>query len=82
MTSPELESSRPTQASVPEGWTRLKPEHLPLPTFWPAGFALGITFLFWGLISSWVVLAVGAILFIGCLAGWIAEIRHERKHHP
>ena len=88
MTTPRhpSDSSRPRAAgptvlTSSAEWVPLTPEHLPPPTFWPAGFALGITFVFWGLISSWVVLAVGGVLFVGCLAGWIAEIRHERKHH-
>ena len=36
--------------------------------------------LFWGLITSWVVLVVGLVLFTASLAGWITEIRYERKH--
>lgn len=70
-------------APVPRGWTPLPLEHLPPATFWPAGHALGITFVFWGLISSWVVFAVGLLLFSLSLAGWIADLRHERRsHHP
>ncbi len=66
-------------ASAPlHGWTALPPEHLPRPTFWPAGLALGITFVFWGLISSWVVGAVGWALAATSLAGWVRELRHER----
>ncbi len=65
--------------AMPPDWTRLPEEHLPAPTFWPAGFGLGITLIFWGLISSWVVFAVGLILFVGSLAGWITEIHHERR---
>jgi hypothetical protein len=42
---------------------------------------MGIAFLFWGLITSWVTFVVGLGLFIASLAGWITEIRHERKHH-
>ncbi|MGH7995191.1 MAG: hypothetical protein ACREFX_02450 [Opitutaceae bacterium] len=57
--------------------------HLPRPTFWPAGASLGITFVFWGLIASPVVLLVGVGLFAASLAGWIKDIRHERRHsHP
>ncbi|MBW8781662.1 MAG: hypothetical protein JF599_07225 [Verrucomicrobia bacterium] len=68
---------------VPPGWTALPPEHLPPPTFWPAGFALAITCLFWGLITSWVVFGIGVLLFTASLAGWITDIRHEgRKPHP
>ncbi|HVW20229.1 MAG TPA: hypothetical protein VHC86_03360 [Opitutaceae bacterium] len=52
--------------------------HLPRPTFWPAGLALAITFLLWGLIASRVVLVVGVGLFASSLAGWIKDIRNER----
>jgi hypothetical protein len=62
-------------------WEPLPPEHLPRPTYFPAGLAMGITFLFWGLITSWVIFVVGLALFIAALVGWIAEIRYERKHH-
>jgi hypothetical protein len=61
-------------------WEPLPPEHLPRPTYFPAGLAMGIAFLFWGLITSWVVLVVGLSLFAASLAGWITEIRYERKH--
>jgi hypothetical protein len=60
-------------------WTRLPHGHLPRPTYFPAGMAMGVTFFFWGLITSWVIIAVGLGLFIAALAGWITEIRHERK---
>ncbi len=69
-------------AATPAGWTRLPLEHLPSPTFWPAGLALGITFIFWALITSWVVLVIGIALFAASLAGWISDLRHEPKHHP
>jgi uncharacterized membrane protein YccC len=62
-------------------WEPLSPEHLPRPTYFPAGLAMGIAFLFWGLITSWVTFVVGLTLFIASLAGWIAEIRYERKRH-
>ena len=66
--------------AVPK-WEPLPAEHLPRPTYFPAGLAMGIAFLFWGLITSWVVVVVGLALFIASLAGWITEIRYERKHH-
>lgn len=71
-----------SDAPVPPGWTKLPAEHLPPATFWPAGLALAITFIFWGLISSWVVMGVGIGLFAVSLSGWITDLRHERKHHP
>ena len=61
------------------GWKPLPHEHLPRPTYFPAGLAMGITLIFWGLITSWVIFLAGIGLFIAALAGWISEIRHERK---
>jgi hypothetical protein len=64
-----------------ENWTPLPHEHLPHPTYFPAGLAMGVAFIFWGLITSWVIGLVGVGLFIAALAGWITDIRHERKQH-
>ena len=58
-------------------WNRLPTEHLPRPTYFPAGLAMGTTFIFWGLITSWVILLVGVGLFLAALAGWITELCHE-----
>lgn len=69
----------PVTAAHPD-WEPLPHQHLPHPTYFPAGLAMGVTFLFWGLITSWVVLAVGLALFAASLAGWITEIRNERKY--
>ena len=60
------------------GWNAPKPEHVPRPTSWPAGFALGITLVAWGLIASPILLSVGVLVFVVSLVGWIGEIRHER----
>lgn len=73
------EQPPPAAAAHPD-WEHLPHKHLPHPTYFPAGLAMGVTFLFWGLITSWVVLAVGLALFAASLAGWITEIRNERKH--
>lgn len=75
----ESKPIEPAPSSRP-GWETLPPGHLPRPTYFPAGVAMGITFLFWGIITSWVICAVGLALFAAAFAGWIAEIRHERKH--
>ena len=66
---------------VPPGWQRLPDTPLPRPTYFPAGVAMGAAFLFWGLITTWVVLLVGLALFGAALAGWITELRHEYKSH-
>ena len=69
-----------TQRAIPPGFERLPHERLPRPNFFPAGVAMGTTFIFWGLITSWVILVVGIGLFAASLAGWIYEILRERSH--
>jgi hypothetical protein len=66
--------------NTPQGWHALPPERLPRPNFFPAGLAMGTTFIFWGLITSWVIIVVGIALFTASLAGWIYEILRERSH--
>ena len=68
-----------THTSVPPGWEPLPSERLPRPNFFPAGVAMGTTFVLWGLITSWVILVVGIGLFAASLAGWIYEILRERS---
>jgi len=70
---------RPDQPTDPQ-WEPLPPEHLPRPTYFPAGLAMGSTFMAWGLITSSVVFFVGVGLFVAALAGWITELRNERKN--
>jgi hypothetical protein len=61
------------------GWEPLPPEPLPRPTYFPAGLAMGTTLICWGLIASSVIFLAGIGLFSAALAGWIGEIRHERR---
>lgn len=79
--NPPAPSEEPAPRPIPPGWKPLEGGHLPSPTFWPAGLALAVTFILWGLISSWVVLVIGLWLFAASLGGWVADIRHERKSH-
>jgi hypothetical protein len=61
------------------GWSRPRPEKLPAPTAWPVALALAVTLIVWGLVSSLILTAFGGALFIASMAGWVADIRHERK---
>ena len=61
-----------------EGWNRAKPDVIPRGTHWPAAMALSVMFFAWGLVSSFVIIAIGFVLFAVSLAGWIGEMRHER----
>jgi hypothetical protein len=58
-------------------WEKAKPEILPRPTYWPFFLAMGLAFLFWGLLTTWVILLAGALIFVTALTGWINQIRHE-----
>ena len=51
--------------------------HLPSPSIWPAVCAAGITLVLFGILTSLVLSAVGALLIALALAGWIRELRHE-----
>ena len=51
---------------------------LPAPTFWPIVFCFGLTLLFAGLLTHWVVGAVGLIItFRAALGWWHNVIPHE-----
>jgi hypothetical protein len=60
-----------------EDWEKAKPQILPRPTYWPFFLAMGLTFIFWGLLTTWVILLAGLLIFTIALAGWINQIRHE-----
>ena len=76
-----------SKEEIPPGWHRPLPERLPKAGYWPAIMALGITFMLWGLavgfnevVSTIIILVlVGLILFSLALAGWIGDLRDERK---
>ncbi len=77
-TSPE--KPQPTaEPSLRPGWSQPRPARLPQPTAWPCALALAITLILWGLVSSLIITGIGLALFIAAMAGWIADIRHERK---
>ena len=54
-----------------------RPARLPEPTYWPFFMAIGLTFIGWGLIATWLIAAGGAIVFVISLIGWINDMRHE-----
>ena len=86
-TAPTSTASGGTGGQIPKGWHKPLPEHLPKPGYWPAIMALGITFMLWALavgfnevVSTIIILfLVGLSLFTVALAGWIGDLRDERK---
>ena len=64
-----------------DGWNVPKPEHLPRRTPWPMAAALGTVFIFWGVVTSYLIFAVGVGLLSLAVVGWILEIRREGAPH-
>jgi hypothetical protein len=60
-----------------ESWSEPRPQNIPRPTYSPAVLALAIVCLLWGIVTTYLISLLGAILFILGLAGWIGELRHE-----
>ncbi len=58
-------------------WIEPRPLLVPRPTAWPVGLALGITVLFLGIVTMWIVAVSGGIMVVVALAGWIGEMLRE-----
>jgi Rieske Fe-S protein len=56
--------------------------HAPSPTIWPFAFALGIALVLLGLIVSWLVAAIGAVIAIIFGFLWIREATREVRGTP
>jgi hypothetical protein len=69
--------STPDSPPATERWQPVEHIHLPSPTYWPAVLALGITFLAWGIVTSFLIAGVGLLLFVVALGGWIGDLLHE-----
>jgi menaquinol-cytochrome c reductase iron-sulfur subunit len=65
-------------------------QHLPGPSLWPIGFAIGVACVLVGLILSWAVAAVGAAIAVVSAALWIRDsargyttpVEHEPETGP
>jgi hypothetical protein len=79
---------KPCNSDIHDGWHKPKPEKLPKAGYWPFLLALSITFMLWGLAVGFnqvfstiiIVSGLGLILFIVAIAGWIGDLRDERKN--
>ena len=58
------------------GWSIPLPEKNPPATYAPAFLALGITFLLFGVVSSYVFSAAGFVLMIVSISKWVGELLH------
>ncbi len=60
-------------------WVKALPEKVPEATFAPAFLALGITFLLFGIVSSYVFSAAGLVLMVWSIGKWIGELLRSDK---
>ena len=72
-----------------DGWTIESPQgttlsdqghdnpHLPGPSLWPIGFAIGVACLLLGLVISWIVAAIGAVLAIVFGFLWARDVTRD-----
>ena len=67
---PDEQSTTQHSDAVPPGWQALPRHTTAAPNLFPGRAGHGIRLSLWGLITTWVVLAVGVVLFIAALAGW------------
>ena len=61
----------------PDVWVDGTKIELPTPSVWPAVVALGVALLLFGIIISLVFSAVGFLVLVLGLGGWIGELRHD-----
>ena len=72
-----MDAARAGREKGGEGWTSPRPERVPRETYAPAAAARGIAFGFWGVVTTPVISAVGLVLFVWSVGGWIGEARHD-----
>lgn len=63
-----------------ENWNKAQPENLPHPTYWPITLAMGVTFFFWGFVTSIIISLVGIVVITIAMIGWISVLRSEFNH--
>jgi Rieske Fe-S protein len=56
--------------------------HLPGPSLWPIAFAIGVALLLLGLVISWVVAAIGAVLVVVFGLLWARDATGEVRAEP
>lgn len=56
--------------------------HLPGPSYLPALVAFGITIAIAGVVLSWVLFAIGMLIFLGATLRWIKETREDIAELP
>jgi hypothetical protein len=53
---------------------------LPAPTAWPFVFATGLALVFTGMVTHWVIAALGMLCILPSIVGWFLEVLPHEKH--
>ena len=70
------EEGAQSRADEKTEWSTPLPEKNPPSTYAPVFLALGITFLLFGIVSSYVFSAAGLILMAVSISKWVGELLH------
>lgn len=74
----DTDTKNPLDGASGSGWHAPLPERLPNPTASPAVLGFGASLLTWGLLTSWIISAVGLVVFGIGVSAWISEMRNEQ----
>jgi hypothetical protein len=53
---------------------------LPAPTAWPMVLALGLTLMITGMVTHWVISALGLLLTLRSIVGWFFQVLPHERH--
>lgn len=56
--------------------------HLPEPSFLPVVVAAGITIAIVGVVVSWVIFALGTVIWVGGVIRWVRDTRSDIAELP
>ena len=62
-------------------WQEPREMLIPRPTAWPLLTAFGITFILLGLVTVWLVVVAGVIMFATSIVGWMGEMLRDGQSH-
>ena len=73
-----------TDVDQPEGELHQPTEeiHLPDPSYLPVVLAFGVMIALVGVIKSWIIVAIGVLIFGIALFRWIRQTREEMSQLP
>jgi hypothetical protein len=69
---------RPEEPAPPPG----EPVHLPGPSYLPVLTAAGITLALVGVVISWVLTGIGAVIAVIAILRWVQETREDISELP